>query len=116
MASATFTARISGLPEAPLDAAADFHARVLPEVLTEAAQASAAQPDGLLCLLFAAASYEHREWRLAAVQSLARAQAPLRVNALEGGDEAQVAAALDWLESVPGVTGQLLRLDGNAAG
>ncbi|MDB5723463.1 MAG: hypothetical protein JWQ16_217 [Novosphingobium sp.] len=67
-------------------------------------------------LAFPTADHTHKGWRLAVVQQLARDAAPLRVNALSGGDEAAVAAAVAYLASAPGVTGQLLALDGNGAG
>jgi NAD(P)-dependent dehydrogenase (short-subunit alcohol dehydrogenase family) len=69
-----------------------------------------------IVLAFPAADHTHKGWRLAVVQQLARDAAPLRVNALSGGDEAAVAAAVAYLASAPGVTGQLLALDGNGAG
>ncbi|MEZ5742945.1 MAG: hypothetical protein R3D89_04245 [Sphingomonadaceae bacterium] len=65
---------------------------------------------------FPPAGHEHRGWRLAAVQELARAHAPTRVNAIEGGDGAAQQSARDYLESAPGVTGQLLTLDAMGAG
>jgi hypothetical protein len=77
------------------------------------------QPDGLppprpgedLVLIFPAASYDHRGWRLAAVQDLAREAAPRRVNALVGDQEGARAAAVEWLAQAPGITGQLLAVD-----
>lgn len=103
--------RIAGLPADALAAAADFHARLLPqarELLNTGADD--------LTLVFAPADHSHRGWRLAAVQGLAREHAPLRVNALAARGEAEVAAALDWLARAPGVTGQYLPLDGAGAG
>ncbi len=67
-------------------------------------------------LAFPAADHTHRGWRLAVVQQLARDAAPLRVNALAGGDEPAIAAAVAYLANAPGVTGQLLALDGKGAG
>jgi hypothetical protein len=67
---------VEGLPAEPLAAAADFHARILPQI---------AAPQGDLALVFPVADHTHRGWRLAAVQALARAHAPCRVNALAGG-------------------------------
>jgi hypothetical protein len=60
-----------------------------------------------LVIIFPSAPYDHRGWRLAAVQDLARAVAPGRVNAIAGDDEAAIAATLVYLEGAPGVTGQL---------
>lgn len=99
------------LADDPLDAAADFHARLLPGV--EATLSAGADP---LTLVFLPASHGHRAWRLAVVQGLARRFAPSRVNALECESEAAADAAARWLAGAPGVTGQLLPLDGNGAG
>lgn len=92
---------VEGLPAEPLAAAADFHARILPQIGT-------AQED--LALVFPVADHTHRGWRLAAVQALARAHAPCRVNALAGGGQEAVEAALAYLAAAPGVTGQVLPL------
>ena len=59
-------------------------------------------------LVFAPADHTHRGWRLAAVQELARAAAPLRVNGVAGDDDAAIAAADRLPRRAPGVTGQLL--------
>ncbi len=93
--------RIEGLPPAPLDAAAKFHARILPD-LTRGAD---------LLLVFPSADHTHRLWRLAAVQELARAAAPHRVNAVAAASEAGIAAALNLIDSGQGITGQYLVLD-----
>lgn len=102
--------RVEGLPEAPLDAAAAFHAQWLP-------QARAALQDvDTLALILGAAGHEHGAWRLAAVQELAREAAPKRVNAIAGDDEAAIAETLAYLASAPGVTGQLLAVHGKFSG
>ncbi|WP_239000608.1 Rossmann fold domain-containing protein [Novosphingobium pentaromativorans] len=103
--------RVGPLPEEPLAAAADFHARLLPGI--EAALRGGADP---LTIVFLPAGHAHRGWRLAAIQSLARTFAPSRVNAVESDGEAEIAAALDWLGDAAGVTGQILTLDGTGAG
>ena len=59
------TIRVGPLPERALEAAAQFHARVLPELIRPRA-------DEDLVLIFEPAPYDHRGWRLAAVQDLAR--------------------------------------------
>ena len=99
--------RIEGLPDDPLEAAAVFHAEWLPR-LTE--------KRGDLVLIFPPADHTHRAWRLAAVQGLARVAVPHRVNALAGGDAAAIEAGQAYLAAAPGVTGQLLPLDGAGAG
>lgn len=93
-----------------LEAAADFHARLLPAI--EATLLGGADP---LTLVFLPAGHEHRAWRLAAVQGVARRFAPSRVNALESDDRAAIAAAQAWLDDAGGVTGQLLPLNGTGA-
>lgn len=102
--------RVEGLPDGTLEAAAQFHAAVLPQ-----ARAALTRGEDLV-LVFPAADYTHKGWRLAVVQQLARDAAPLRVNALSGGDEPAITAAMAYLADAPGVTGQLLTLDGNGAG
>jgi len=99
--------RVGALPDDALAAAAEFYARILPQVH------SASGED--LVLVFEPASHEHRAWRLAVVQQLARDHAPQRINAIESDDETAIAAAMTYVDQAPGLTGQLLRLDGNGA-
>ena len=142
--------RVGQLPEAALAAAAEFHARVLPQInpppkgegdRSEAgveghprygatSQRRDMPPVPLhypsdgpppragedLVLIFLPADHTHRAWRLAAVQSLARELAPQRVNALASDSEKALSAALTYLNSAEGVTGQLLQLDDTGAG
>lgn len=98
--------RIEGLAQAPLDASAQFHSHWLPRI----GETLVGRPGEDLALVFAPADYTHRAWCLAAVQELARAHAPCRINAVSGSSEAQVATALAYLDSAPGVTGQYLVL------
>lgn len=98
------------LADDPLEAAADFHARLLASI--EMTLGGGADP---LTLVFMPAGHEHRGWRLAAIQGLARRFAPSRVNALESDETEAIAAAACWLAGAAGVTGQLLGLDGNGA-
>ncbi|MEJ5978624.1 Rossmann fold domain-containing protein [Novosphingobium sp. PS1R-30] len=102
--------RVGGLPREPLAAAAQFYG----EALEAIRRALAETPDHLV-IAFDPADYTHKAWRLAAVQQLARDHAPVRVNALAGGDEKAIAAALAYLGTAEGVTGQYLPLDGNGA-
>lgn len=102
---------IADLPPAPLDAAADFHARFLAQARDLLADVES------LVLVFAPADQAHHGWRLAVVQELARAAAPLRrVNAIVGDDQAAIQQTLTWLAGAPGITGQLLSVDGNLSG
>ena len=94
--------RVGALPERAIDAAAAFHADALPALLSPSSE----RED--LALIFAPAPFDHHGWRLAAIQDLARAAAPARVNGVVGSDEQAIAATLAWLEQAPGITGQLL--------
>jgi hypothetical protein len=102
--------RVGPLPEEALAAAAQFHAEVLPRVEEELATGQD------LTLVFTPADHTHRGWRLAAVQQLARRHAPVRINVLAGDDDAAIEAAIRYLAEAPGITGQLLPLDGTGAG
>lgn len=97
--------RVEGLPAAPLDAAAAFHARWLARARAELAEGSD------LALVFPPAAHSHTAWRLAAVQELAREAAPLRVNALVGDAGEALAAMLAWLAGAGAVTGQVLTVE-----
>lgn len=103
--------RIEGLPDGALDAAAAFHALHMPKV-RDALDGKA----GALALVFPHAAYDHAGWRKAAIADLARSAAPKRVNGVTGKDAEALAATLDWLEQAPGITGQLLPVDGAGAG
>ena len=92
--------RARQLPTSALEAAAEFYATMMPGIMGQLAED--------LVLLFAPASHDHRGWRLAVIQDLARAAAPFRVNGVVGDDEQSIAATLAWLEQAPAVTGQLL--------
>ncbi|TYC92503.1 Rossmann fold domain-containing protein [Novosphingobium sp. BW1] len=101
---------VGPLAEDPLEASSDFHARVLPGV--ELTLGGGADP---LTLVFEPAGVDHRAWRLATVQGLARRYAPSRVNAVETDSMEALAATRQWLEGVQAITGQLFALDGNGA-
>lgn len=103
--------RVGPLADDPLDAAAQFHAGALAE-----ARAILAGGETSLVLVFTAAGHAHRGWRLAAVQGLAREHAPRRVNGLAGDSAEAIAAAAEWLNLAPAVTGQYLSLAGKGAG
>ncbi|MCL6250655.1 hypothetical protein M3P36_06300 [Altererythrobacter sp. KTW20L] len=103
MAQRVFEAR--GLPDDPLDAAAAFHASFGAPV-----RAALGAGDDLV-LVFDPADHAHAGWRLALVQDLARSAAPLRVNAVVGGEGAALDETVAYLASAPGVTGQVLMVD-----
>ena len=102
---------VSGLPDLASAAAAVFHRDYLPK-------AQQMLGEGVACLIIAfdEADYTHAGWRLAAVQALARENAPARVNAISGGTAAARAAAIDYLTAGAGITGQYLPLDDAGAG
>jgi hypothetical protein len=95
---------IEDLTEAPLDAAADFCAIHLPEIRHNVR----ASPASNLVIVFAAAGPEHRAWRLAAIQELAREFAPIRVNGVAGNGKFERDEAIFFLNGAAGVTGQIL--------
>lgn len=91
-----------GLPEAPLDAAAQFSNKVVPIVR--------AGIKGGCIVLFDPADHTHDAWRYAAIAELAREAAPGRVNAIVGSSVDTIRETLSFLESAPGVTGQVFKL------
>lgn len=98
--------RIDSLPEAPLAAAAHFHTVIVPAIEAERVQ--------IMTLVLPPVDHTHRAWRTAALGALARALAPARINALSGGDTQAQDRAIAFVEAAPGLTGQLLALDGGA--
>jgi hypothetical protein len=99
---------VASSPDAPLDAAATFYSEYLPRARAALAETRA------LVLQFTPAGHEHRGWRLAAVQELAREAAPKRVNGIAGDDPRAIAETLVYLAAAPGITGQLLAVDGKS--
>src|SRR5690606_39036630 len=79
--------RVEALPDNPLDAAGIFHADYLPKVRGNPDRAEQ------IVVCFPPAGHEHRGWRLAAIQELARELAPVRVNAVAGSDPVAIAQA-----------------------
>jgi len=103
--------RVEGLPDAAIDAAEAFYEAWVPQAR---AALSSGQPGDDLVIVFPSAPYNHRGWRLSAVQDLAREAAPQRVNGIAGEDNETIAITARWLASAPGVTGQLLAVDGKS--
>lgn len=101
---------VRGLPDAALDAAGCFHAVWVPQVWALIEQAGTGDD---LALVFPRAEHRHQNWRLSAVQDLAREAAPVRINAAAGADDQAVAETLAYLAVAPGITGQVLAVDGN---
>ncbi|RKF20991.1 hypothetical protein D6851_08540 [Altericroceibacterium spongiae] len=100
---------VMDLPENPLDAAGLFYADYLPQ-----ARHMLAGPADALVIHFPESQNDQRGWQLAAIQSLARASTPKRVNAMAGPEGRSAQDMARWLEQAPGITGQLLRFAGNA--
>lgn len=90
------------LPLAPLDAAAQFTAHILPSIRTDLASDC--------IILFDPADRPHAIWRRAMVEELAREAAPARINAIVGTAEDAIAATVEYLAKAPGVTGQIFEL------
>jgi len=103
---------VGALPDEPLAAAAAFHGAILPRIIAQLGSAAPVH----LTLIFAPADHPHRDWRSAAVATLAREMAPVRINAVVSADPAAITAALAWLDAAPGITGQYLPLDSAGAG
>lgn len=101
--------RIAPLADDAVAAATQFHTEWLLRIAAERDQGED------LVIAFPPADHTHRAWRTAAVQGLARAWAPARVNAVSG-DDAAIEAGVHYLDRAPGVTGQYLELDGAGAG
>jgi len=99
--------RVAELPEGALDAAAAFHRE-----WTGQARAAVSTGCGSLVIVLPPARYDHADWRRTAAHDLAREAAPVRVNILASNEEPAIAAALAFLESAPGITGQYLPLGG----
>ena len=100
--------KVSHGDDDPIDAADEFYAE---DVLRDC-------PEGteLIFFYFDPAGYEHHAWRLAAIQSMARRLAPVRVNGIVGRNPDEIAKTREFLETAPGVTGQLLTVDSTSAG
>ena len=100
---------VEGLPEGALAAAAEFYAKVVPTL-------DPPRTGEDMLIVFPPADHTHRAWRQAAVEQLARDCAPCRVNGVASGSAAATAAAQAYLAAAPGLTGQVLVLDGTGAG
>jgi len=100
----------TGLPSAPLDAAAHFHAELVPTIRRSFGKAAN------VVIVLRLADHAHDAWRLAAIQELAREAAPCRVNAVVGsaGDPDGTGEAIAFLHDSPGITGQILKVGGKS--
>ncbi|RDC60422.1 hypothetical protein HME9302_01629 [Alteripontixanthobacter maritimus] len=97
---------VGALPAAPLDAAAMFQNDWLAAIRQATERADC-------IIVLGVADHTHRNWRVAMVRGLAREAAPRRVNIVAGNEQDAVDAALAYLASAPGITGQLLDVDGD---
>ena len=96
------------LPVGPLDAAAYFHAEIVPAIRADSEFADDIR------VLFAPADHSHGGWRREAIAGLARELAPRRVNGIVGGDRESLAQMSEFLRDAPGVTGQIFTIDGKS--
>jgi hypothetical protein len=102
---------VQDLPEKPLDAAAEFY-KLVPGIRDDFLTC----PEFNLTIVFDPAGQEHEAWRRAAIQALAREVAPAgRVNGVVGEDFSAIQKTYEWLQSAPGISGQLLAVDGKSA-
>lgn len=92
---------IEGLPDDPLHAAGSFHNEWLAQIERSLSLGSD------VMIFIPAADHTHHEWRKSAVAMLARKHTPQRVN-MVGGSGAHARAAIAYLASAHGVTGQYL--------
>ena len=107
---------VHDLADRPLDAAAEFYTKIVPLIRAD----FQTMPDFDIAVVFGPPGHEHRGWRLAAIQELAREVAPAgRVNGIVGDGVEELAArqagpimkTIEWLQEAPGITGQLLEVD-----
>ena len=92
----------------PLEAAAEFYRMEASAI--EALLSDPEHPEDELLIVFRPASYDHRGWRLAVIQDLARKYAPVRVNGIVSTGGEAMAEASRYLATAPGITGQLLEV------
>ena len=103
----------------PADDALHFYTTIMPlarGILTGEVPPSVVNledPVDSIVVVFGYGGHEHRDWQLAAMQTLAREVAPKRINGIVGGDsEPETLDTIDevaaWLAAAPGITGQLL--------
>ena len=102
---------LGSFPAGAGEAAATFYRRDAITIGAELAQVPTS-----LTLIFPSAGVDHSAWRRAAVADLARAHAPIRINAIAGDDAAVIDAVCKWLEHSPGITGQVFGVDGHGGG
>ena len=117
----TFDFRFADWPESPVDAASFFYSEHLPMIREALVGANPVADDPAptntldeIAIVFPLADHTHRQWRLAAIQGLAREGAPRRVNGVVvGGSGGAVDKTIEWLTHAPGITGQLLAVGRN---
>lgn len=123
----TLDFRFAPWPQAPVDAAGYFYREVVPQVraalageglaadIVELATMEGGWQAAIegVAVIFPPAGREDRVWRLGAIQELAREAAPRRVIGIAGDDDAAIVETVEWLAGSPGVTGQMLEVDGN---
>ena len=113
-----FDFRAVDWPESSVDAASHFYGALLPQIRELLAgegmwadMAEELEGNEGIAVIFPPADHTHAAWRLAAIQELARAAAPLRVNGVACNENADMGEVIEYLASAPGVTGQMLVMD-----
>lgn len=91
-----------GLPDSPLDAASAFASKHVPVLRGKKASDC--------IILLDPANHTHDSWRKAAIEELARENAPARINAIVGEDVTAIKELIDYLDAALGVTGQIFTL------
>ena len=99
-------------PADPVEAAELFYRDKAREVLEMLGPHSDLDALDAAVIIFPHADRTHCAWRLAVIQNLARRAAPRRVNGVVGLDDKAIDSTIAYLASAPGVTGQLLEVDG----
>ena len=95
----------------PLDSAELFYRECLPGIRRQLGnESNPCTRDGAI-IVFRNGWPNHRAWRLAVIQELARESAPKRVNGIVAPDHAEIRPTVEWLTQAPGVTGQLLEIE-----
>lgn len=69
-----------------------------------------AEEHDCVTVIFGGSDKARTVWRRAAIESLAREQAPKRINGISGGQQDRIMATSRYLASAHGITGQVLLL------
>tara|TARA_R100001129_G_C5125170_1_gene191416 strand:+ start:137 stop:520 length:384 start_codon:yes stop_codon:yes gene_type:complete len=101
--------RVERLPDAALDAAAEFHSGWASDVRRAAAAGSE-----FIVLVMHPAPFDHADWRRAAARDLARAYPDHCINIVAGVEGGALSRMVEFLGRAPAITGQYLPLADSA--